>query len=167
MGSKEHKEQAPHAINFVVITLSDTRTEKTDASGKILMEILERAGNNLKAYMLIPNDSEKLEELLSRYTSDDSVDAIITVGGTGISRKDITIEVVTRMLTKKLDGFGEIFRMLSYKEIGVSAIMSRAIAGVINGKVIVCLPGSASAVKLAATEILISELGHMVYEAKR
>ncbi|MCX8173957.1 MAG: MogA/MoaB family molybdenum cofactor biosynthesis protein [Thermoplasmata archaeon] len=167
MGSKEHKEMAPHTVKFAIITLSDKRTEKMDESGRIAREILERAGHRMVAYHFLPNDKEKLERLLDSLVVNPEVDAVITIGGTGISTRDITVEVVASKLDKNLDGFGEIFRFLSYREIGSSAVMSRAIAGVMRSKIIVCLPGSAGAVKLAVTEILLNELGHMVWEARR
>ncbi|MEM3445497.1 MAG: MogA/MoaB family molybdenum cofactor biosynthesis protein [Thermoplasmata archaeon] len=167
MGSREHKAVAPHAVRFAIITLSDKRTEATDTSGRIAREILERAGHKMVAYHFIPNDREKFGELLEELTSSPDVDAIITIGGTGISKRDITVDVVLGKLEKKIEGFGELFRMLSYREIGSSAVLSRAIAGVIKEKVVICLPGSASGVKLAVTEILLSELGHMVWEARK
>jgi molybdenum cofactor biosynthesis protein B len=167
MGSDEHRAQAPHTVNFVVITLSDRRTKEDDYSGKVIREALTVAGHREIAYELIPNDSHALENLIEQFAQRRDVDVIITTGGTGISRKDITIETLTPKLQKKLDGFGEIFRMLSYQRIGSAAIMSRATAGVMNGKVVICLPGSADAVKLAITEILLNELGHMVWEAKK
>ncbi|MEM3396131.1 MAG: MogA/MoaB family molybdenum cofactor biosynthesis protein [Thermoplasmata archaeon] len=167
MGSKEHKELSPSYVKFAIITLSDKRTEKTDESGRIAKEILGVAGHKMVAYHFISNDREKLEQLLETLTADPEIDVIITIGGTGISKRDITVEVVSSKLDKKLEGFGEIFRQLSYKEIGSAAVMSRAIAGVLNEKIVVCLPGSASAVKLAVSEILLNEIGHMVWEARR
>jgi molybdenum cofactor biosynthesis protein B len=104
-----------------------------------------------------------IEELLER----GDVQAIITGGGTGVSRRDITFETVSRIIEKKLDGFGELFRSLSYREIGTASIMSRAVAGVINGKIIICIPGSLGAARLAADEIIVPEIGHMVREATR
>ncbi|UCD09706.1 MAG: molybdenum cofactor biosynthesis protein MoaB [Dehalococcoidales bacterium] len=166
MSHLEHKELSPQAVSCAVLIISDSRTEKTDESGKYLTEKLEDTGHTVVDYALLKNDPEaikkKLEELLNQ-----DIQVIIASGGTGVSMRDVTVETVTPMLDKMLDGFGELFRTLSYTEIGTASIMSRAIAGVISGKIIVCVPGSLAAVKLALDKIILPEVGHMVREATR
>ncbi len=167
MSHIEHKELSPQVVSCAVLIISDSRTEATDESGKLLMEKLKSNGHNVVDYAILKNDTVaikgKLEELLTQEESQ----VIITSGGTGVSHRDVTIETVTPMLDKTLDGFGELFRTLSYMEIGTASIMSRAAAGVKEGKIIICIPGSLGAVKLAIDKIILPEIGHMVREATR
>jgi len=167
MSHLEHKELSPQAVSCAVLIISDSRTEKTDESGKYLIEKLEGNGHTVIDYALLKNDPEAIKKKLNEYLSQEELQVIITSGGTGVSMRDVTVETVTPMLDKMLDGFGELFRTLSYMEIGTASIMSRAIAGVIGGKIIICVPGSLAAVKLALDKIILSEIGHMVREATR
>ena len=167
MSHLEHKELSPKAVTCAVLVISDSRTEKTDESGKYLVEKMESSGHTVIDYALLKNDSSAIKQKLEDLLSQAELQVIITSGGTGVSMRDVTVETVTPMLDKMLDGFGELFRTLSYAEIGTASIMSRAIAGVIGGKIILCIPGSLAAVKLAVEKIILPEIGHMVREATR
>ena len=167
MSHLEHKELSPQAVSCAVLIISDSRTEKTDESGKYLTEKLEGKGHKVVDYALLKNDPEAIKNKVKEYLAQEDLQVIITSGGTGVSMRDVTVETVTPMLDKMLDGFGELFRTLSYMEIGTASIMSRAIAGVIGRKIIICVPGSPAAVKLALDKIILSEIGHMVREATR
>jgi len=167
MSHVEHKELSPKAVTCAVLIISDSRTEKTDESGKYLLEKLESSGHIVIDYALLKNDSEAIKNKLHEYLEQEELQVIITSGGTGVSMRDVTVETVTPMLDKMLDGFGELFRMLSFMEIGTACIMSRSIAGVAGGKIILCIPGSLAAVKLAVEKIILNEIGHMVREATR
>jgi molybdenum cofactor biosynthesis protein B len=167
MGYHEHKHFAVKNVACAVITTSDSRTEKEDESGRLIKDRLVAGGHTVAHYCILKNDAgnirAKIEELVRRV----DVQVIITSGGTGLSHKDVTVDTVAGLLEKKLDGFGEIFRSLTYQEIGAGAVLSRALAGVVNGKVVICIPGSLGAATLAMEKIIIPEIGHMVREATR
>ena len=167
MSYLEHKEEAPQSVGVALITISDSRTEETDESGKLLKEKLTGAGHRVVNYALVKNDAAAIKETIGELLEEEEVQVIITGGGTGLSHRDITVETVSALLEKKLDGFGELFRSLSYQEIGTSGMMSRAVAGVAGGKIIICIPGSRGATELAADKIILPEIGHMVREATR
>jgi molybdenum cofactor biosynthesis protein B len=167
LGHIEHKEQSPQKVACAVVVISDSRTEKTDESGKLLLAKLTESGHIVPSFSLLKNDANAIRQKLDELLNHSETQVIITSGGTGASRRDITIETVTPLLEKKLDGFGELFRTLSYQEIGTSSILSRAQAGIANGKVIISLPGSLGATKLALDKIILPEIGHMVREASR
>jgi molybdenum cofactor biosynthesis protein B len=167
MGYEDHKHLAPQTVKCAVIIISDSRTEKTDESGKLLVEGLKSAGQEVTSFSLLKNDREAIQGKMGELLHSAEVQAIITSGGTGASKMDITIETLLPMLDKKLDGFGELFRYLSYHEIGTGSVLSRAMAGAALGKIIICLPGSLKAVKLALEKIILPEIGHMVREASR
>ncbi len=167
MSYQEHKKEAPQSVNCAVLTISDSRTEQSDESGKLLKQKLSDSGHRVIAYAILKNDSESVKQKISELLGQEEVQVIITCGGTGVGHRDITVETVSSILEKKLDGFGELFRSLSYQEIGTASIMSRAIAGAVGGKVIICLPGSLGAAKLAIDKIILPEIGHMVREATR
>ncbi len=167
MGHLEHKHHAPKNLNCAAISISDSRTEADDESGQLIVKTLEENGHSVSAYALLKNDAAAITNKLEELLIDETIQFLITSGGTGLGRRDRTVETVMPLLEKKLEGFGELFRHLSYKEIGSAAIMSRALAGVIKGRVIVCLPGSKGAVKLALEKIILPEIGHMVREATR
>lgn len=164
MGFEEHKKHAHGPVSCAVITVSSTRSQEDDASGKAIMSLLESKGYTLVNYAIIRDDMAMIGAEVEKNLNSGSVQAIIINGGTGIGGKDVTIEAVRPFLEKELVGFGELFRHLSYKEIGSPAIMSRALAGVSSGKVLVCLPGSTNACKLAMESLILPELGHMVHE---
>ena len=167
MGYQEHKEQSPKSVNCSVVIISDTRTEQNDESGKIIMKSLKGKGHKVLSYCILKNDADSIRKKLNELLDEESLQVIITSGGTGISHLDITIEMIYPIFEKKMDGFGELFRFLTYQEIGTGSIMSRATAGVAKGKVIICLPGSAMAVDLAMEQIILPEIGHIVREAIR
>ena len=163
----EHKAAAPARVSCYVITVSDTRTEATDTGGRAIVDLLSAAGHEIVGRTIVKDDAEQLRDAIGRQLANPAVQAIVTTGGTGITSRDCTYEAVTTMLWKRLDGFGELFRMLSYQQIGAAAMMSRAVAGTIAGRVIVALPGSEAAVRLAIEKLILPELGHLVREAGR
>ena len=167
MSQAEHKAQAPLAVRCFIITVSDTRTEATDASGRAIATMLTDAGHLVAGRIIVKDDPDNVRATTERQLADPGVQVVITTGGTGITSRDSTYEAVSGMLTKRLDGFGELFRMLSYEQIGPAAMMSRACAGLVSGRVLVSLPGSEAAVRLAMERLLIPELGHLVQQASR
>lgn len=167
MGYHDHKHTAPKKVNCAVVIISGSRTEQNDESGKLIMQTLKDNGHQVTSYDILRNDADAIRRKLDELLDDDGLQVIITSGGTGASRMDLTIETISPVLDKKLDGFGELFRFLTYQEIGTGSILSRAMAGVVRGKVIICLPGSTAAVKLAVEQIILPEIGHLVREASR
>lgn len=168
MGAKGHKEQAGKETpgRCAVLTVSDTRTKEDDTSGKAAAEILRRAGHTVVLHELIPNDANRLEEALGTALRD--ADLVVTIGGTGISRKDLSADAIRKRIQKELPGFGELFRAFSVKDIGTATILSRAILGVSeDGKILCALPGSESAVRLGLEGILVKELRHLLWELRR
>ena len=165
--SSQKKERAFIPLNFAVLTVSDTRTEETDVSGKTLGQLLTGAGHRLAEKAIVPDNIYNLRSILSRWIAQDDMQAVITTGGTGITRRDNTYEAVTALFDKQLDGFGELFRMLSFEEIGAAAMLSRACAGVVCGAIVFVLPGSEGAVRLAMRRLILPELGHIVRETAR
>ena len=163
----EHKAAAPVRVGCYVITVSDTRTEDTDTGGRAIIELLTAAGHDVTGHTIVHDDPDLVRDAIGRQLANPAVQAIITTGGTGITSRDSTFEAVNAMLWKRLDGFGELFRMLSYEQIGSAAMMSRAVAGTVAGRVVVSLPGSEAAVRLALEKLLVPELGHLVREAAR
>lgn len=151
----------------MVITCSDTRTQETDTSGQLIRKLLEARGHTVVRYHLVKDDPAQIQLWIMRGAVNDAVQAIIINGGTGISRRDSTFEAVDEMLEKRLAGFGEIFRLLTYQDIGSPAIMSRATAGVIKGRVLFSTPGSENAVRLAMEKLILPELGHLVKELNK
>jgi molybdenum cofactor biosynthesis protein B len=164
---ESHRAEAPRAVGCFVLTVSDTRTEATDTSGRAIRELLTEAGHVVRGHAIAKDESAQVEQIVREQLGMDVVNVIITTGGTGITSRDSTYEAIDRLLEKRLDGFGELFRMLSFEDIGSAAMMSRAVAGVARGKIIVALPGSEGAVRLAMNRLLIPELGHLVQQAKK
>ncbi|ETI68564.1 MogA/MoaB family molybdenum cofactor biosynthesis protein [Neobacillus vireti] len=168
MSTQEHKNVAPKTVNCKVITVSDTRTQQTDKSGRLMIELLEQAGHRVVDYVIVIDEAEPIQNEILKGCGQDSIDVILTNGGTGIAKRDVTIESVQSLLEKEIVGFGEIFRMLSYQEdIGSAAILSRAIAGVVKNKAVFSTPGSSGAVKLAMNKLILPEIGHVVREIKK
>jgi molybdenum cofactor biosynthesis protein B len=163
----EHKASAPASVGCYVLTVSDTRTEATDTGGRAAADLLIAAGHRVAGRTIVKDDADQVRDTIGRQLANPDVQVIITTGGTGISSRDTTYEAVCGLLWKKLDGFGELFRVLSYEQIGAAAMLSRAVAGTIAGRVVVSLPGSEAAVRLALEKLLIPELGHLVREASR
>jgi len=167
MSHREHKNLAPRSVRCFVITVSDTRTDATDTSGRAIANLLEAAGHAVAGRAIVKDDPDLVRGTIERQLANPDVQAIITTGGTGITSRDSTYEAIDALLQKRLDGFGELFRMLSYEQIGSAAMMSRACAGLVAGRIIVSLPGSEAAVRLAMERLLIPELGHLVQQANR
>jgi molybdenum cofactor biosynthesis protein B len=167
VSQQSHKAEAPRVVNCFVVTVSDTRTEATDTSGRAVIDLLTDAGHVVTGHRIVKDEPADVERVLLDQLGNGGVDVIITTGGTGITSRDSTYEAIDRLLDKRLDGFGELFRMLSFNEIGPAAMMSRATAGVARGKIIVALPGSEGAVRLGMTRLLIPELTHLVQQVSR
>jgi molybdenum cofactor biosynthesis protein B len=167
MSQAEHKARAPRSVRCFIITVSDTRTPDTDTSGAAIAELLTAAGHDVAGRTIVKDDPELVRGSVERQLAHPDVQAIILTGGTGLTSRDSTFEVVSALLQKRIDGFGELFRKLSYDEIGPSAMMSRACAGLAAGHIVVSLPGSEAAVRLAMTKLLVPELGHLVQQAAR
>jgi molybdopterin adenylyltransferase len=167
MSQSEHKAGAPQSVACFVVTVSDTRTEATDTSGRAIADLLTAAGHVVVGRTIVKDEAALVRTTLERQLAGAGVQAIITTGGTGITSRDNTYEVVSGLLQKRLDGFGELFRMLSFEQIGPAAMMSRACAGLVSGRILVSLPGSEAAVRLAMERLLIPELGHLVQQAGR
>ena len=163
----KHRESAPETVRVAILTISDTRTPETDTGGDIAEELLEDAGQEVVERRIVRDEVAGIRNNLVDLLARSDVDAVITTGGTGISARDTTYEVVERMVEKRLDGFGEIFRMLSYEEIGAAAIMSRALAGSVGSKFVASMPGSRNAVRLAVEKLLVPELSHIVFELRK
>jgi len=163
----EHKADAPDQIRCAVITVSDTRTEETDTGGAEIIRLLGEAGHVVAKREILPDEPERMRPLLELLRDTDQVDVILMTGGTGISSRDQTYETVTALLTKPLPGYGELFRMLSYQEIGAATMLSRATGGLMERTVLLTMPGSRAAVRLAMEQVVLPELRHLVREARR
>ena len=162
-----HRAEGPRTTRCAVVTVSDTRTEETDRGGGAIVELLAQAGQGVAGKTIVPDDPERVRAAVQAGLGAPEVDVVITTGGTGITRRDGTYEVVSALLEKRIDGFGELFRALSYQEIGPAAMLSRACAGLAAGTIVISLPGSENAVRLAMTKLILPELGHLVREARR
>ena len=167
MSSQDHKAAAPEHVRVFVLTVSDTRTNANDTSGAAIIELLKDAGRHVAGKAIEKDEPRRVAELVRQQAVIADVDAIITTGGTGLTSRDSTYEAIDALLTKRLPGFGELFRMLSYNDIGSAAMMSRACAGTIGKVVVISLPGSEKAVRLAMTKLVIPELTHLVQQATK
>ena len=168
MSTEEHKQNAPKKVRCKVITVSDTRDKETDKSGRLMIELLQEAGHIVADYCIVKDESMPIQDEIVKGCGREDIDVILSNGGTGIAKRDITIETVKGLLEKEMVGFGELFRMLSYQEdIGSAAILSRAIAGVVNDKAVFSTPGSTGAVRLAMNKLILPELAHVVREIKK
>lgn len=165
--AEHHAEAAGLTAACGVLTVSDTRTLETDEGGRRIVEALEAAGHRVAERAIVPDEPAEVGSRLSSWLAAGGVEVIVTTGGTGVARRDTTVEVVERLLEKRLDGFGEIFRMLSYREIGAAAMLSRALAGTVGGTVLFALPGSKAAVRLAMEELVVPELPHLLRELRK
>ena len=166
MSVHEHKEKANKSVRCFVITVSDTRDESTDTSGQTIKQFLTGEGHQAAGYRIVKDEPVEIEALLNQVLGSSDIEAVIVNGGTGIAPRDGTYEVVSRLFDKKLDGFGELFRYLSYLDIGSAAIMSRAAAGTARGKILISLPGSKGAVNLAMEKLILPEIRHMVSQLR-
>jgi molybdopterin adenylyltransferase len=165
MSVEKHRKQAPASAACFVLTISDTRTPETDTSGDAIVEALTGAGHSVAGRQIVPDDAAVVQAVVAAQAQ--AVQAVITTGGTGITSRDSTYEAISGLFDKRLDGFGELFRMLSYHEIGSAAMMSRACAGTIGCTAVFALPGSEHAVRLALEKLILPEIGHVVRELQR
>jgi molybdenum cofactor biosynthesis protein B len=163
----EHRRDQRAEAACAILVTSDVRTHETDETGRIAIQILEDEGHKIAFYKIVSNDRVLIREAVEGFLTDDGVEVIITSGGTGISPKDKTVDSVAPLFEKRLEGFGEMFRRLSYEEVGHSALISRATAGTVGNKIIFCLPGSKGAVEMGLRKIIIPEIGHMLWELNR
>ena len=166
MASIPHRDSKDIAINCAIITVSDTRTSETDRSGKTIADLLNEAGHQVKVYKIIKDEPTQIQLQLLSLSDRADIEAVIFNGGTGIAPRDTTYDALDKLLEKTLPGFGELFRFLSYREIGSRAIASRAVAGVYRQKLIFSLPGSTNAVKLGVSQLILPELAHLVRQLK-
>ncbi len=167
MGHDEHRRHAPASVALALLTISDTRTAATDASGDLAERLLTHAGHRIVTRGWVADDPERVEAWVRDALTRGDCDAVLTSGGTGISPRDRTYEALAGILERRLDGFGELFRSLSYVEIGSAAMLSRAIGGIRAGRVVFCVPGSPNAVQLALEKLILPELGHLVAELRK
>ncbi len=165
---KKHKKDAPKHVKVWIIVVSDSKyemksqgLENVDVSGSLITKLFIVSGHSVEKYDIVPDSGELIEEQFEAFLRSNA-DLIVFSGGTGITKKDITVETIKPKLDKILEGFGELFRYLSYKEIGAAAFLSRAFSGVVDGKIVFCLPGSPNAVKLAVEKLVLPEIGHTV-----
>jgi molybdenum cofactor biosynthesis protein B len=162
------RESASLHANCAVVTVSDTRTTADDVSGALAERLFREAGHDVRARTLLRNDEASVRAEILALTVRDDIDAVLVTGGTGLGSRDRSVEAVRPLFEKELPGFGELFRMVSYEEqIGPAAMLSRAVAGSVNGRFVVVLPGSAAAVELALTKLLLPELPHVLRELRR
>lgn len=165
--SAQHRAASPQRVRCAVVTVSDTRTPETDTGGRTVVDLLTAAGHEITAREIIPDDPARMRPLLIGYVGRDDVDVILLTGGTGLSSRDQTFETVSALITKPLPGYGEIFRLLSFQEIGAAGMLSRATAGLIEQTAVFTMPGSPGGVRLAMERLIVPELGHVVREARR
>ncbi len=162
-----HRREAPRVVRCAVVTVSDTRTPQTDTGGQTIVDLLTASGHEVVDRRIIPDEPRPMEALLAEFRDREDIDAVLMTGGTGLGSRDQTVETVTRLLTKSLPGYGELFRMLSHEQIGAAAMLSRAVGGLAGRTVLLTMPGSRAAVRLAMEKLILPELAHMVREARR
>ncbi|NON62249.1 molybdenum cofactor biosynthesis protein B [Acidianus sp. RZ1] len=169
---KRHREMAPKTLNFFVITISTSRFEKlqekepvVDESGDLIKQLIISSGHKLVGYSLVPDDKVKILKAISTALDDNNVEVIVTTGGTGYTTTDQTVETLRGIFDREIEGFGEIFRQISYneKDVGSASYLSKATAGIVKGKVIYSLPGSPDAVRLAMEKLIIPEVSHLIF----
>jgi molybdopterin adenylyltransferase len=161
----EHRQEAPAVLNLAVMTVSDTRRLENDLSGALIVDLSTAAGHRVIERVIVPDEPDRMRPLLLSFSERPDLHAVLITGGTGISARDQTYETVSALLTKPLPGYGELFRMLSYAEIGPACMLSRAVGGLMGRLVILVMPGSRAAVELAMKSIVLPELAHIVGEA--
>ncbi|TLZ69103.1 MAG: molybdenum cofactor biosynthesis protein MoaB [Methanobacteriota archaeon] len=157
---QKHKEHAPASVKCGVITISDSRTSETDESGKLVRDLLLRAGHSVLFYVVVKDEAKPILDAVEQASW--TCEAIVTNGGTGLAKRDVTIPTLLPAFERTVPGFGEIFRSLSYDAIGSAAMLSGAVAGVYHGRLVFCLPGSPDACRLAVEKLILPELGHAV-----
>lgn len=163
MGAHGHHDTVTRQAGCAVLTISDTRTVQTDASGEKIQELLAEAGHRCVGYAIVADEPERIRERVRDFLADGSVEVVLLTGGTGLAPRDTTFEAVRGLLDKEIDGFGELFRALSFQEIGPAAMLSRAVAGIVAGKALFSMPGSTGAVDLAMRRLILPALGHLLH----
>jgi molybdenum cofactor biosynthesis protein B len=163
----EHRRDQKIETGFAVLVVSDSRTFETDKSGRLAKELIVGENHRVVAYDIVKNNEEEITQAIGKFLKDSSVRVILTSGGTGVGKKDLTVGVLEPMFDKKLVGFGEHFRRISEEEIGMPAIYSRSTAGLIKTKVVYCLPGSRNAMKTALEKVILPSIGHLIWEVDR
>ena len=164
---QEHKAHAPASVGCFVLTISDSKTPETDTSGALIRDLVSAAGHRVTGHAIVKDEPDQVAAVIRSGCAAPSVEAFILTGGTGITSRDSTYEAIEAVLDKRLAGFGELFRMLSYEEIGAAAMLSRAQGGVVQGRVLFSLPGSPNACRLALEKLIIPELPHLIREVRR
>jgi molybdenum cofactor biosynthesis protein B len=167
MSAQDHRKAASRSLRCAVLTVSDTRTLETDRGGDLVVELLLAAGHHVAARQIATDEPAAIGDLVRRWVADASIDAVLLTGGTGISPRDQTYETIAALLTKPLPGYGELFRKLSFEEIGAAAMLSRAVGGVCERTIVLTMPGSTAAVQLAMDKLIVPELPHLVHEATK
>jgi molybdenum cofactor biosynthesis protein B len=167
MSAEDHRRAAPALLGFAVITVSDSRKPANDTSGDAIRSLISEAGHRIVDSTLVADDVATIRAAVRRLLALAEVDVLVTTGGTGFSPRDLTLEAVGPLLERSLDGFGELFRMLSYQQVGAAAMLSRAAAGLIGPKAVFLLPGSPKAVTLAMEKLILPEAAHLLGQARR
>jgi molybdenum cofactor biosynthesis protein B len=165
--AQEHRSEAPERVRCAVLTVSDTRTLETDSGGATIVERLAAAGRDVADRSLLPDEPEAIRRQLEKWIADETIDVVLVTGGTGVSHRDRTFEAIRGLLERELPGFGELFRMLSFEQVGAAAMLSRATAGLVGRTAIFAMPGSVAAVRLAMDRLIVPELGHLVAQARK
>jgi len=163
---ERHRTESKHPLRFAVITISDTRDSASDRGGPLLVERLEAAGHAVTMREIVKDDADSITDVVSRAARDANVDLVLTTGGTGIAPRDVTYPTLVKLFESDIPGFGELFRALSFQAIGSAALLSRAVGGIVGGKVVLALPGSPKALELALTAIILPEAGHLVSQSR-
>ena len=167
MSAEQHRQYAPAVLGFAVITVSDSRRPEDDTSGRTIREMVQASGHRIEDSTLVPDDVAAIRDALRKMLARPGVDVVVTTGGTGLSPRDLTLEAAGPLLDRPVEGFGELFRMLSYQQVGAAAMLSRAAAGLIGERAVFLLPGSPKAVALAMEKLILPEAGHLLSQARR
>ena len=162
MSVEEHRGEGPSRVRFAVLTVSDTRTKETDESGQLILELAQAAFHVAAARALCKDEPEEVQQLVRQAASQADIDVLVVNGGTGLTKRDATYEAVRALYDVEVPGFGELFRMLSFEEIGAASMLTRASAGIVSGKPVFSLPGSPTAVRLAMEKLILPEIGHLL-----
>lgn len=167
MSVEQHRRAAPGVLGFGLITVSDTRSPEDDVSGRTLSGLAHVAGHRVEAAVVVPDDVAAIRRAVRRMLALPGIDVVVLTGGTGFSPRDVTIDAVRPLLDQPIEGFGELFRALSYQQVGAAAMLSRATAGLAGDKAVFLLPGSPKAVSLAMEKLILPEAGHLLAQARR
>jgi molybdenum cofactor biosynthesis protein B len=167
MSAEQHRQTAPAVLGFAILTVSDTRAQRDDVSGRAIRDLISAAGHPIVDSTLVPDEQEAIRGAVRRFLALPEVAVVVATGGTGFSPRDVTLEAVAPLFERPVEGFGELFRMLSYQQVGAAAMLSRAAAGLVGGKAVFLLPGSPKAVALAMEKLILPEAGHLLGQARR